>query len=318
MVEVGRTLITVQGGKVEVPSIQVGTRTLIARGRFVRIAEIMDEEWEERDADSDPEHLIEQIKKSGLKADVFTFGRQIPDAVPKYPYHIECGNLAVVCIKSYESWWTDQITQVSRKNVRRAAKRGVSCKVAAFDDELLGGIVRIYNETPVRQGRKFWHYGKDLAAVRRDNETYLDRADFIGAYYGESLIGFMKIVYVGKVGSVMQILSLNEHQDKRPANALIAKAVEVCANRKMEYFVYGNYVYDGNTSSPLIELKRRMGFEMIPFPIYFVPLTDWGKIALKLNLHHGLKGAIPPRLSRKLLETRANWYKKHALVARDS
>ena len=179
-----------------------------------------------------------------------------------------------------------------------------------FDDDLLSGIVSIYNETPFRQGRKFWHYGKDLDAVRSINETFMDRADFIGAYHDEKLIGFMKIVYVGSVGNVMQIIAMNEHQDKRPTNALIAKAVEVCANGKIKYFVYGNYVYDGNVDSPLIELKRRMGFEMIPFPIYFAPLTDWGKVALKLNLHHGVKGLIPVALSRKLLQTRAKWYNK--------
>jgi hypothetical protein len=275
----------------------------------------MDEEWEEPDTAPAPEFLIERIKQSGLGADIFTFCRQIPDTGPKYPYHLECGNLAVVRIKDYESWWTDQITQVSRKNVRRAAKRGVSCRVAVFDDEFLRGIVRIYNETPIRQGRKFWHYGKDLAAARRDNETFLDRADFIGAYLGDSLIGFMKIVYVGEVGNIMQILSMNEHQDKRPTNALIAKAVEVCANRNIKYFVYGNYVYDGNATSPLIELKRRMGFEMIPFPIYFVPLTDWGKIALRLKLHHGIKGMIPFWIYQRLLKTRAEWYKRRVMIS---
>ncbi|MDR3566764.1 MAG: hypothetical protein P4L43_01920 [Syntrophobacteraceae bacterium] len=310
MVEVGQTLLTVQGKKVGVPSIQVGAKTLISRGKLLKIAEVMDEEWEEQDSATAPEYLIEQIGKSGLGADVFTFCQQIPDTIPKYPYRIECGNLAVVCITSYESWWSDQITQVSRKNVRRAAKRGVTCKVAAFDDELLSGIVRIYNETPIRQGRKFWHYGKDLNAVKSINETFRERADFIGAYYGDSLIGFMKIVYVGEVANVMQILSMNEHQDKRTTNALIAKAVEVCANRNVKYFVYGNYIYDDNFSSPLIEFKRRMGFEMIAFPIYFVPLTEWGKVALKLNLHHGIKRMIPARLAKRLLKTRANWYKR--------
>lgn len=310
MVPVARTGIAFQGKRIEVPSIRVGASTLISRGRFVKIAGIMDEEWEERATGIDPEHMMEQIRKSGLGADVFTFCQQIPDTVPKYPYHLECGNLAVVTIASYESWWSGQITQVSRKNVRRAAKRGVSCRLAAFDDELVAGIVGIYNETPFRQGRRFWHYGKDFEAARSENATYLDRADFIGAYYGEKLIGFMKIVYVGEVGNVMQILSMNEHQDKRPTNALIAKAVEVCANRKIKYFVYGNYVYDGNVNSPLIELKRRMGFEMMPFPIYFVPLTDWGKVALRLNLHHGVKGLIPAELSHRLLKVRADWYKR--------
>jgi hypothetical protein len=311
MAEIGQARITLQGKTVEVPSIEVEGSTLISRGRFIKVANIMDEEWEEPNFNRDPARLIEQIKQSGLKADLFTFSQQIPDATPRYPYHLECGNLAVASIKTYESWWTDQITQVSRKNVRRAAKRGVSCRVAAFDEDFLKGVVRIYNETPVRQGRRFWHYGKDLDAARNENATFLDRSDFIGAYYDDELIGFIKIVYVGMVGKIMQILSMNEHQDKRPTNALIAKAVEVCAGRGISYFVYGSYVYEGNVDSPLIELKRRMGFDMVPFPKYFVPLTGWGSVALKLNLHHGIKGVIPPELSKKLRNVRAKWHRSH-------
>ena len=33
------------------------------------------------------------------------------------------------------------------------------------------------------QGRKFWHYGKDLNTVKRENGTYLDRCEILGAYY---------------------------------------------------------------------------------------------------------------------------------------
>ncbi len=309
MAEIGHTRITLQGKKIEVPSIQVEGSTLISSGRLVKISRIMDEEWQSPNPGRDPGRLVEQIKESGLRADLFTFSQQIPDTVPRYPYHLECGNLAVAGFTTYESWWTEQITQVSRKNVRRAAKRGVSCSVAVFDDDFLRGVVRIYNEAPVRQGRKFWHYGKDLDAARNENATFLDRSDFIGAYCGDELIGFMKIVRVGVVGKIMQILSMNEHQDKRPTNALIAKAVEVCAGKGISHLVYGSYVYDGNFSSPLIELKRRMGFNMVPFPRYFVPLTGWGRVALKLNLHHGIKGVIPPELSQKLRNARAKWYR---------
>ena len=42
-----------------------------------------------------------------------------------------------------------------------------------FDDALVRGISRIYDETPTRQGRRFWHYGKDLdAAKARLTETF--------------------------------------------------------------------------------------------------------------------------------------------------
>ena len=50
--------------------------------------------------------------------------------------------------------------------MRRAAKRGVIVRVAPFDDEFARGIHKICNEAPGRQGRRFWHYGKDFETVK--------------------------------------------------------------------------------------------------------------------------------------------------------
>src|SRR5438105_12129543 len=41
-------------------------------------------------------------------------------------------------------------------------------------EELARGIWEIYNETPIRQGRKFFNYGKTLDTVRREASTFLD------------------------------------------------------------------------------------------------------------------------------------------------
>ena len=97
-----------------------------------------------------------------------------------------------------EAWW-EKLPQEARKNTRRAAKRGVEVKVVPFDDELARGIHKICNETPVRQGRPFWHYGKDFETVKREHATYLERSEFIGAYFENELIGFIKMVYVDRL-----------------------------------------------------------------------------------------------------------------------
>ena len=162
-----------------------------------------------------------------------------------------------------------------------------------FDDELVAGIKRIYDETPIRQGRRFSHYQKDLEPVKRENSSYLERCDFLGAYFEGELIGFVKMVYVGQVARIMQILSMNAHFDKRPPNALLAKCVERCCEKGMKYFVYGKYVYGNKRNSPITEFKRRTGFEEMRFRRYYVPLTVWGGVALKLGLHHGLQGLLP-------------------------
>jgi hypothetical protein len=187
-------------------------------------------------------------------------------------------------------------SQGLRKDVKRAEKRGVVVKVVDFNDDFVRGIMAIYNETPIRQGRPFWHYRKDFNTVKMECATYLQRSEFLGAYCGNELIGFLKIVRVDRLARLMFIISKIAHYDKRPTNALIAKAVELCVQRKCSHLTYGNFAYDGDASTSLVAFKRRNGFEQVDFPRYFVPLTIKGKLCLKLKCHHGIKGMIPKKL----------------------
>src|SRR5262249_16224118 len=157
-------------------------------------------------------------------------------------------------------WW-EKLPQEARKNVRRSAKRGVETKVVQFDDELMIGVKKLCDETPVRQGRPFWHYRKDLETLKRVHSTYLERNEFIGAYFEGNLIGSVRMVYVDQMALIFHILAMNAHNDKRPVNALLAKCVEVCAQKGIKYLVYGNYVYGNKKNSSLMEFKRRNGFE---------------------------------------------------------
>jgi hypothetical protein len=177
--------------------------------------------------------------------------------------------------------------------------------VTKFNDELVKCIKNIYDETPIKQGRRFWHYGKNLETVKMENGTYLQRSEFIGAYYNEELIGVIKFVYVDRVAWIMQILSRGFHYDKRPMNALIAKAVEVCHDKGMLYLVYAKFSYGNKKNSRLAEFKRRNGFEEMRFPRYYIPLTVTGTIALKLKLHRGWIGILPTSLVNMLLYLRA-------------
>jgi hypothetical protein len=165
--------------------------------------------------------------------------------------------------------------------------------------------MEIYNETPIRQGRKFWHYGKDFETVKHELSTYMDRGHFIGAYLDEELIGFMKLVSVNKTFVVFHFLSKNEHRDKSVMNALIAKAVEFSVERGIQHLIYGRFTYGNKTNSPLADFKHRNGFEKIKIPKYHIPLTLKGRVALKLNLHRGILGILPPGLLTLLVNLRA-------------
>src|SRR5207249_444053 len=126
--------------------------------------------------------------------------------------------------------------------VRKAAKNGVDVREAPFDDGFVRRISAIYNESPIRQGKRFWHYQKDLDAVRRMNATFMDRSIFIGAFYQENLIGFVKMVTNEDAtqAGLMQIVSMLQYRDKAPTNALIAQAVRSCADRGIPHLWYAN------------------------------------------------------------------------------
>jgi hypothetical protein len=82
------------------------------------------------------------------------------------------------------------------------------------------------------------------------------------------------------------------HKDKRPTNALIAKAVEVCLSKGLKLLLYGKFVYDGDYTG-LTEFKHRNGFEEMRYPRYFIPLTVKGAAAVRLGIYKGLRRLIP-------------------------
>ena len=256
--------ISVRGKAVRVPTACVNGQTVVVTGRSLRVARIHDVEFADGEAITDPSAFIKALAATGLRADILTFPQKIYEGEPKHRLPFDWDNAAVAPAGDYDRWW-NELPQVVRKNVRRAAKRGVTVEVAAFDDALVHGIKGIYDETPIRQGRRFWHYGKDLETIRAENGSYLERAEFIGAYCEGELIGFVKFVRTGTVAVVMQILCKAAHYDKRPMNALIAKAMEVCHAKGVSHLVYSKFMY-GNKTDDMTEFKRRNGFVQMDFP----------------------------------------------------
>jgi hypothetical protein len=292
-----------------VPSVVICGRTVVVTGKRIGMAQVKDEEVVEGVTVAAPETFIAKLKESELKADVFTFAQRPPEITPKYGYHLEWENWAVAPTTSFNEWWENRLPQETRKNVRRAAKRGVVVKIVPLDDNFVRGVQRIYNETPMRGGRFFWHFGKDVETIRRGLVTYLDRSDFIGAYCGEDLVGFIKMVYVDDIATLMHIIAMNAHYDKRPMNALIAKAVEVCEQKGISYLVYGQFVYGNNDQSSFVEFKRRNGFEQVNFPRYYIPITRKGKVFVRLRLYRKFSNFVPKPLLQPLLHFR-EWYCK--------
>ncbi len=129
-----------------------------------------------------------------------------------------------------------------------------------FNEALIRGIWEIYNEYPIRQGRKFLHYGKDIDTVRREEATYLENSQFIGAFDGEKLIGFVKIVVdeSGTQAGLMNILSMIEYRDKAPTNALVAHAVRYCASRCISHLAYSSFAYGKRSAAASVISRNEM------------------------------------------------------------
>ena len=117
----------------------------------------------------------------------------------------------------------------------------------------------------------------------------------------------MKIVYRGEVASILNFLPKASHDDKRPANALVAKAVELCAAKGVSYLTYGMFNYGNKHDSPLREFKIRNGFGEVLVPRFYVPLTGWGALCMKLQLHRGALGILPHRVITLGVAARAKW-----------
>jgi hypothetical protein len=290
-------------------SLSFAGRELVIERRFCRVAHL--------DADdfkflADPEATIAELRGSSTRIDLFTFLQKLPDTTPKHAYPIEWDNMAVLPVSTYENWWAKQIGNKTRNMARQALKKGVVVREVPFDDVLVRGIWEIYNESPIRQERRFPHYGKSFEAVREMSATFLDSSVFIGAYDSGKLIGFIKLVIddSGTQAGIMHILSMLQARDKAPTNALVAQAVHACASRHIPHLVYSKFAYGKKTQSSLSDFKERSGFQRVDIPRYYVPLTSWGKIALSTGLHHKITDHLPESLVAKLRSLRSAWYQR--------
>jgi hypothetical protein len=280
--------------------MEINGKRIIIEGRVPRIARLEQELCEDA---GDPEILVNVLRKTAGGPDILTFPQHLPDLEPKYAYRMELDSIAALPIKSYSFWWEKQIERAARNKVRKAQKKGVVVRSTDFDDRLVHGMTSIFNETPIRQGRRFLHYGKDFETIKRQFSRFLFREEIFGAYLGEELVGFIMLANAGKYAFLGQIISKIAYRDLAPTNALLAKAVERCAEKGFPHLVYAYWLDDS-----LGDFKRSNGFQRFDLPRYFVPLTPRGKLALKFGFHRGWKEAVPKQLRKPLKKLRRRWY----------
>lgn len=289
----------VKGKPLQVECLEIGGQVYALSRGPARVLHLEDEWYEDV---RDPKSVIATLKGAEAKVDIFTFWQRLPETEPRFGFHREWESIAALPVKSFDHWWHKQIKPATRSLVRKAEKQGVEVREATYDDDFVRGMADIFNETPVRQGRRFWHYGKDFETVKRQFSRYLFREDLIGAYYRDELIGFAMLGNAESYAVVGQIISKIQHRDKSVNNALIAKAVEVCERRQLPYLVYSHW-----GSKSLADFKRHCGFQETQLPRYYVPLTQRGVLALGLGLHRGWTEFLPASVVSRLKRLRRLW-----------
>jgi len=299
------------------PIMKVCGQEIKVQGSLIRIARLEGEGYHFLD---DPEVLLSGLRQCGARIDLFTFMQKLPETNPKFAYPMEWDNFAALSVSTFDHWWMEQIGFKARNKAKQAEKKGVVIREVAFDDTLVKGIWEIYNETPIRQGRRFPHYGKDLEAVHREEATFLARSVFIGAFLDDKLIGFVKLVTdeTGTQAGLMNILSMVAQRDKAPTNALIAQAVRSCGERGINFLVYSRFSYGSKVQSSITDFKKRNGFQRIDVPRYYVPLTVLGRAAFQLGLHHRFVDRLPESVVSRIRELRNAWYNRKFQAVKES
>jgi hypothetical protein len=241
--------------------------------------------------------------------DIFTFlDRKWCCPIPNPPstWTKEEDNVGLLEIKDYSCWW-NTVGKKTRNMIRRAEKSGIKVSVVEPNEKFIEGVWKIYNETPIRQERAFPHYGELLSHVA-SNISAAQNSTFIGAFLQDELAGFIQIIHGDNIVIISQILSMQKHWDKAVNNALLAKAVEVCASKGEGWLMYGRI---GNHPS-LDKFKKSNGFTKFPIARYYVPLTLKGRVAIRLHLHKELKDALPQSLKDALIPV-FNWVSRNKI-----
>jgi hypothetical protein len=291
----------VKGRPAKMKFVEIGGQTYsISKGPATVVG--LEDDWYE-DV-HDPAAAIEVLRQSrGFKPDIFTFLQRFPHTEPEHKFQMEFESVAALRVESYDYWWSKQAKGTTRNMVRKSQKAGVEVRETKYDDDFVRGMVKIFNETPLRQDRLFWHYGKDFETVKRQFSRFLFREHMIGAYYRDELIGFVMLGNAENYGVLGQIISMIQHRDKATNNALVAKTVEVCASKALPYLLYGFW-----SDSSLVDFKRHSGFQEARLPRYFVPITLRGKLALRFGLYRGWKAIVPNEIKNPLKRLRKTWH----------
>jgi hypothetical protein len=211
-----------------------------ATGRLLRRVSPADE-WHEGRVTTDdlPRWLIAargDRRLGGRHADLFTFWQGYPDTGPMLPYTYTYREVAVLPITTRAEWLA-RLTRTKRQALAKAATLGMQIRPAQFNEAFIAGMVALFNESPIRQGRPFAHCGKDAAQVRQEFARHLDREIIFGAYQGERLVGFVFLAIGDEIAHLEEIIA-TATVPARPVNVAPSAPRSMCVARQIPALLY--------------------------------------------------------------------------------
>lgn len=277
------------------------------RGKFPRIGSI---EGEMFTFPANPVKVMDEMKRS---MDLFTFLQHPSKDGLSHRYFAELESLAIIPLTTFDDWWKKGIDTKTRNMVRKSEKSGVEIKETPLTEELLAAIFEMYNEVPVRLGRKTPHYGKPFEEVKVMSSTFAKRSIFLEARKQGKIVGFTKMVIDrdGSFADIIHFFALMAERECAAMNGMIAQAVRSCLDRRIPQLGYENFHYGEHQMDGLLKFKINNGFQEVKVPRYFVPKTIRGEIALKLGLHRRFRDALPESVKTRLRALRARYLALH-------
>jgi hypothetical protein len=142
--------------------ITVCEREIKVQGRLLRIARLHGDKYRFLE---EPEPVIESLRKSGARVDLFTFMQRLPQTSPKYAYPMEWDNFAALPITTFDHWWAEQIDNKTRNMARKAEKKGAVIRGTGDS----GGLQRVSRSA--RDAKRSLRQGLCVRFSRRGNTS---------------------------------------------------------------------------------------------------------------------------------------------------
>jgi hypothetical protein len=266
----------------------------IERRWFYKIAQYFEPYEHTRDIWPDNE-LLNTLRAK--RVDLFSFIQRSflePSAWRELGFYSCPETIGLLRIQGFDAWLKSLPGR--ERTVVRKAERTLKTHVVDVDEEFVQSAYGVYNETPIRQRRRYSGFGMTVDDIRLKFSN-LQTSEVIGTYLDNKLIGLMWVELGDQVAAMMSFISLISQRNKNPNNALIAEGVRLCDEKGYHYLTYGNMGYNPG----LDFFKKNNGFKRVAVPRYFVPLSYKGQLAVQMKLCRPIERSFSPTLTRALI-----------------